>query len=232
MKIEFDCKICPDGYEVITSKLKKTGRSVTYLKPRTRKVILKPLPDDAYTKACVMGYNLKNGEEPYEEILEFVHEVGSLDGCEGMSKTSSDALLSIKLKHKDIIKDFEFPFPTEEAYTKYSISLYEQRLDMKMGLPDMALEKNLEGEFPTNVDVSKKVIDGKMEIVLKPSTLRSAIDLQFVMNQGMVKHYLICEWCKKPFTPKRRSDAKTCVDKTSCKTESWRAKQKMKGAKK
>ena len=227
MKIDYECKICPDGYEVITSKLKATGRSVTYIKPRSQKVMLKPLPDDAYTKACVMGYNLKNGEEPYEDLLEFVHEFGSLDPCEGMSKTTSDALLSIKLKHKDIIKDFEFPFPTEDAYTKYSVSLYEQRLDMKMGLPDMAFEKNLEGEFPTNVEFFKKVIDGKMEIILKPETLRSAIDLQFVMNHGMVGHYICCETCQKPILGKRVS-RRYCRETSTCRVTGKRKEEKLK----
>ena len=225
MKIEFDCKICPDGYEAITSTQPETGRSVSYLKPRTKKVILKALPHDAYTKACVMGYNLKNGEEPFEEILEFVHEVGSLDGCEGMSKISTDALLSVKLNHKKILKDFQFPFPTVSAYKKYSMSLYEQRLDMKMGLPNMAVEKNLEGEFPTDVEVFKKVIGDKMEIVLKPSTLRSAIDLQFVMNQGMVGHYKVCQQCSKPFTA-QRADARFCPGTSTCKVNYFRSKQK------
>jgi len=232
MKIEYECKIAQDGYEWRT--VTEGDKKLVFIKAKTKKIKTAPLPDNAYTETCKLGWALQQkGAEPHELIMAHVEKYGSLRGIEGHSKLVYRTFVASYLEYPDGFSGpdgFSFPYPSVKSYSDFAISLYEQRKDMKMGLPDMAIEQNLDLDVSDQMTIAKRRVGNKIELFVKPYLLSTAIDLQFVMYQGMVGHYKVCEICSKPFTSSR-SDAKCCPDTSTCKVTKHRNKNK-KGAKK
>tara|TARA_R110001606_G_scaffold399097_1_gene580497 strand:- start:2863 stop:3522 length:660 start_codon:yes stop_codon:yes gene_type:complete len=219
MKIDYLCRIARDGYEWRTAK--KDEQQLVFIKPKTKYTVTMPFPEDAYTQTCRLGWNLKQEKgDPHELIMAHVEKFGTLEGVEGASKLAYETYLLSRFKHEE----FPFPYPTVENYSKFAISLYEQRLDMIEGLPRYAIETNMEAEVSDIMSVVKKVVGNKIELFAKPYKLNTAIDLQFIMYQGMVGHYKVCEYCNKPFTASR-SDARFCPENSTCKVNHFRSKK-------
>ena len=150
-----------------------------------------------------------------------VMKYGSLEGIEGDQRLTYYMGVEV-----DSSTDSGFPisFPSVENYTEFCVSLYEQRLDMVEGLPRYAIERNIDAEVRDQMSVVKRVVGKKIELFLKPYLLKTAIDLQFIMNQGMVGQYKVCEYCNKPFTASR-SDARFCPENSTCKVNHFRSKK-------
>ena len=220
MKIEYECKIAEDGYEWRT--VTHGDQKLVFIKPKTKKIKTAPFPKDAYTDTCKLGWSLKQeGAEPEKLIMAHVEKYGSLEGVEGQSKLFYETFLESSFN----FKDFPNPYPTVKSYSEFAISLYEQRLDMIEGLPRYAIERNIDAEVTDQISVVKRVVGTKIELFAKPYLLITAIDLQFIMYQGMVGHYKVCEYCNAPFTASR-SDARFCPENSTCKVNHFRSKQK------
>lgn len=223
MKIDYECKIAQDGYEWNTQKL--SGRELVFLVPKTKKIKTAPFPDDAYTLTCTLGWELKKeGANAEDLILAHVKKFGSLEGAEGSSRRMFYQAVETESKQGERERHF---YPTVESYTEFAVSLYEQRLDMIEGLPKYAIERNIEAEVTGEMSVVKRVVGNKIELFAKPYLLSTAIDLQFIMYQGMVGHYTCCETCQKPIMGKRVS-RRYCPETSTCRVTARRKEQKLK----
>jgi len=220
MKIDYECTIAQDGYKWVEGQLGE--EKFRHLIAKGKKVKTAPFPEDAYTLACTLGWELKKeGANAEDLVLAHVEKFGSIESLEGGKRYDYERTV----EHDDWT-GFPFYFPTVQSYSDFAISLYEQRLDMIEGLPRYAIEENIEIES-SQISIVKKVVGKKLELFLKPYTLRSAIDLQFIMNQGMVGHYTCCETCQKPIMGKRVS-RRYCPETSTCRVTARRKEQKLK----
>ena len=227
--IEFKCRIAKAGYEWKTVKNVFTGKQVELVDAKSRMITTKDLPDDAHTRFCELGWELKKkGADKKQLILDNVHEFGSLWDTELYSGEAGSSLAIDT-------------FPQVQNYEKLSTWLYDTRLDLQNGYYKETMERIIDAPYEkkfgfkgykanpnialAGVFLKKVRVGRKIEIVYCPPNLISAIDLQFTLNLDFVNYNKICEVCKKPFQSSR-SDARFCQDKSTCKVNNLRNKRR------
>jgi len=226
--IDFQCVIAKDGYEWKTVKGVLPPEPVEYIRAKTKKLTTKPLPNDAYTRFCELGWELKKeGADKKKLILDNVHEFGTLWGTE------------LYFGKAERIPRLE-TFPQVKNYEKLSTWLYETRLDIANGFIDKTIDRISDSDIYENtfhfvgynhnetidhIKVKKVKVGRKLELVYCPTNLIGAIDLQFTLNLGFTNYNKVCEQCKKPFQSSR-ADARFCQGKSTCKVNFSRNKKK------